>query len=198
LPPGLREEVESAFVACGEMAGGPCAVAVRSSATAEDSAEFTFAGLHATFLDMRDMADLERAIVRCWASLWSDRAVAYRCAGGLAADDATIAVVSVLVVPDHIAIGPDGGVLEYVLGGKHLVVIPGGGPGEGVREVPVPRAMRGMRTLTDAQAMRVGAAVRGVAGRLGVRADLEGAFAGDGLYFLQARPITTLGARPGG
>jgi pyruvate,water dikinase len=183
------------------------------------------------------MADLERAIVRCWASLWSDRAVSYRRAGGLATDDATIAVVvqqlirsdvsfvvfttdpingddghlvisatwglgeavvSGLVVPDHIVIGPDGGVLEYVVGGKHLMVIPGDAPGDGVREVPVPRAMRGMRTLTDAQAMRVGAAARGVAGRLGYQADLEGAFAGDALYLLQARPITTLGARPGG
>ncbi len=49
-----------------------------------------------------------------------------------------------------------------------------------------------MRTLTDAQAMQVGAAARGVAGRLGFQADLEGAFAGDALYLLQARPITTL------
>ena len=236
LPPGLRAQVEGAFATCQEMAGGSCAVAVRSSATAEDSAEFSFAGLHDTVLDVRDLTGLERAITRCWASLWSERAVAYRRAGGMATDDAAIAVVvqqlvrsdvsfvvftadpingddghlvisatwglgeavvSGLVVPDHIVIGPDGGVLEYVVGGKHLMIIPGGAPGDGVREVPVPRALRGMRTLTDSQAMQVGAAARGVAGRLGFQADLEGAFAGDALYLLQARPITTLEPRPG-
>ncbi|HET7054954.1 MAG TPA: PEP/pyruvate-binding domain-containing protein, partial [Thermomicrobiales bacterium] len=134
--------------------GGPeVAFAVRSSATAEDSEAFSFAGLHDTVLDVRTLPALVTAVKQCWASLWSERAVAYRRAGGLATDDAAIAVVvqlmvrsdvsfvvftadpvhgrddhlvidatwgigeavvSGLVVPDHIVVGPDGRVVEYV------------------------------------------------------------------------------------
>ena len=44
-------------------------LAVRSSATAEDSAEFSFAGLHDTVLDVRTLPALEEAVKQCWASL---------------------------------------------------------------------------------------------------------------------------------
>jgi len=185
---------------------------------------------------VRDEAGLERAITRCWASLWSDRAVTYRRAGGIAADEAAIAVVvqrlirsdvsfvvftedpvsgrdghlviaatyglgeavvSGLVVPDHIVIGPDGGVIEYAIGEKHLMVIPGAMPGDGIREVPVPRAMRSVPALTEAQAIEVATTARALAGRLGYPADIEGAFSGGELFLLQIRPITTLGSRAG-
>ncbi len=102
------------------------------------------------------------------------------------------AVVSGLVVPDHIVIGPDGQVFEYLIGEKHVMVIPGRKPGEGVREVSVPRMLRGMPVLSVSQAMAVGVAARDLSRRLGFEADLEGAFAGGTLYLLQARPITTL------
>ncbi len=53
-------------------------VAVRSSGTAEDTAEASFAGLHDTFLDVRGERELFAAIKQCWASLWTARATAYR------------------------------------------------------------------------------------------------------------------------
>lgn len=234
LPADLRDAVCREFAVC---RNGADAVAVRSSATAEDSAEFSFAGLHDTLLDVRDETALERAILRCWASLWSDRAVTYRRAGGLASDEAAIAVViqrlirsdvsfvvftadpvggraghlviaatwglgeavvSGLVVPDHIVIGPDGAVVEYTVGEKHLMVIPGAAPGDGAREVPVPRAMRTVPVLTEAQAREIGATARALSGKLGYPADIEGAYAGGTLYLLQVRPITTLERRTGG
>ncbi|HYJ12118.1 MAG TPA: PEP/pyruvate-binding domain-containing protein [Thermomicrobiales bacterium] len=53
-------------------------VAVRSSAPAEDSADHAFAGLYDSILNVDPACGLEMAVRQCWASLWSDRAVAYR------------------------------------------------------------------------------------------------------------------------
>ena len=57
---------------------GAPAVAVRSSATAEDLPGASFAGQQDTFLDVRGADAVVDAVRRCWASLWTDRAVAYR------------------------------------------------------------------------------------------------------------------------
>jgi pyruvate,water dikinase len=93
LPSSMRQTIHDGFVALDGRNDGPLAVAVRSSATAEDSAEFSFAGLHESILDVRDLPSLEAAVKRCWASLWTERAIAYRRQGGLATSEATIAVV---------------------------------------------------------------------------------------------------------
>ncbi|UNS99808.1 PEP-utilizing enzyme [Streptomyces tubbatahanensis] len=61
---------------------GRCRVAVRSSAPREDSAEQSFAGQHDTVLDVADDAALLDAVRTCWASLWSERATAYRAVDG--------------------------------------------------------------------------------------------------------------------
>ena len=53
-------------------------VAVRSSATAEDLPTASFAGQHDTYLNVRDEAALLEAVKRCWSSLWTARAIAYR------------------------------------------------------------------------------------------------------------------------
>ena len=60
----------------GTAAGVP--VAIRSSATTEDTAEASFAGQHDTFLHQTGTADLLKSIRRCWASVFTDRAVEYR------------------------------------------------------------------------------------------------------------------------
>ena len=216
-----------------ERAGGDVALAVRSSATAEDSAAYSFAGLHDTVLDVRSLPALEAAVKQCWASLWTERAVAYRRTGGLALDEAAMAVVvqqlvrsdvsfvvftadpveerdghlviaatwglgeavvSGLVVQDHIVVDADGRIVEYVVGDKHLMVIPGARPGDGVREVSVPRLLRTAPALSAEQVAAVAAMARELAPRLGYEADLEGAFAEGTLVLFQARPITTLGA----
>jgi pyruvate,water dikinase len=104
------------------------------------------------------------------------------------------AVVSGLVVPDHIVVGPGGEIVEYAVGDKHLMVIPGTRPEDGVREVPVPRLLRSTPALTADQVAAVAAMARALRPRLGYEADLEGAFAAGTLCLFQARPITTLGA----
>jgi pyruvate,water dikinase len=74
-----------------EALGPGVRVAVRSSATAEDTAEASFAGMNESFTNV-DGAKLIDRIVDCWASLWSPRVVAYRHSLGLT-DEPTIAVV---------------------------------------------------------------------------------------------------------
>nr|WP_206079979.1 PEP/pyruvate-binding domain-containing protein [Propioniciclava coleopterorum] len=92
MPAGLAEEISAAHRALGE---GP--VAVRSSATAEDLAEASFAGQQDTYLNISGEAALLDAVRRCWASLWTDRAVAYRSRAGVDGDVRLAVVVQRLV-----------------------------------------------------------------------------------------------------
>ncbi len=73
LPPGLAEEVRDALA---RMPGA--AVAVRSSATAEDLPEMSFAGQQDTFLNVVGAEAVLRAVADCWGSLWTARAIGYR------------------------------------------------------------------------------------------------------------------------
>lgn len=74
LPDDLEGEIVSALAQLGETA----AYAVRSSATAEDSQGASFAGLHDTYLQVVGSEEVLRHVRRCWASLFSERAVVYR------------------------------------------------------------------------------------------------------------------------
>src|SRR5919204_78346 len=70
---------------------GGC-VAVRSSACAEDSEAASFAGQQETFLNVSGTREVERKVVECWASFFSERALFYRARKGLV-DDIRMAVV---------------------------------------------------------------------------------------------------------
>ena len=89
VPPDLREAIEQGYRALGD----DTYVAVRSSGTAEDLAEASFAGLHDTYLDIHGLDAVCDAIRRCWASMWTARATAYRQRGGFEHLRAQIAVV---------------------------------------------------------------------------------------------------------
>ena len=83
LPAGLRVELLDAYHRLG---GGP--VAVRSSATSEDTAGTSFAGMNRTFTDVEGDEALVEAVVGCWASLFAPRVFAYRAAQGISAEPA--------------------------------------------------------------------------------------------------------------
>src|SRR6188472_3831805 len=68
-------------------------VAVRSSATAEDLPEASFAGQQETFLNISGDDQLLAAVRRCWASLWTARAITYRARHGIPPDKISLAVV---------------------------------------------------------------------------------------------------------
>ncbi|HEY5731318.1 MAG TPA: PEP/pyruvate-binding domain-containing protein [Anaerolineales bacterium] len=69
-------------------------VAVRSSATAEDLPEASFAGQQETFLNIRGEEDLLYAVKKCWASLWTARAIAYRIKNNI--DQTTVALAVIV------------------------------------------------------------------------------------------------------
>jgi pyruvate,water dikinase len=75
VPPALVSAVAAQYA---ELAGEDAAVAVRSSALGEDSAEATFAGQQETILWVRGAGDVIEAIRACWASLYSAEAISYR------------------------------------------------------------------------------------------------------------------------
>jgi len=73
MPPEIAREIEQAYVKMGKGL-----VAVRSSATAEDLPEASFAGQQATFLNVQGEKEVVRAVQECWASLFGARAIFYR------------------------------------------------------------------------------------------------------------------------
>lgn len=80
--PTLRDQIASAFRDLAASADGPISVAVRSSATAEDLPTASFAGQHDSFLHLRDEDGVVEACRRCFASLFTDRAIGYRVHNG--------------------------------------------------------------------------------------------------------------------
>jgi phosphohistidine swiveling domain-containing protein len=99
VPPEIEQEIVEVYRDL--LAAG--AVAVRSSATAEDLPEAAFAGQQDTFLNVVGEQALLDAVRRCWASLWTDRAIAYRERQGIDQQTAKLAVVVQQMVPAEVA-----------------------------------------------------------------------------------------------
>ncbi|MFB6095838.1 MAG: phosphoenolpyruvate synthase [Haloferacaceae archaeon] len=91
LPESVREEILEAYRSMGE-GDEEVFVAVRSSATAEDLPDASFAGQQETYLNVTEEALLQR-VKECWASLFSQRAIYYRNQKGFPHDEVDIAVV---------------------------------------------------------------------------------------------------------
>jgi pyruvate,water dikinase len=97
VPNGLRSEVLQAYHRLGDR----IPVAVRSSATAEDTSGTSFAGMHETFTDVvGDDAVLDR-LVDCWVSLFGQRAISYRASRHLDDEPVIAVVVQRLVAADR-------------------------------------------------------------------------------------------------
>jgi pyruvate,water dikinase len=89
IPDGTAKDIVEAYRTLAD--GRP--VAVRSSATAEDLPGASFAGQQDTYLNVRGAEEVLDAVRRCWASLWTARAMGYRVRQGIAPDDVSLAVV---------------------------------------------------------------------------------------------------------
>jgi phosphoenolpyruvate synthase/pyruvate phosphate dikinase len=89
---GMDAAVTAEIIAAYEELGSGL-VAVRSSATAEDLPEASFAGQQDTFLNVSGPTAVVEAVRSCWQSLFSERAVAYRRDRGLADTSVAMAVV---------------------------------------------------------------------------------------------------------
>ena len=83
VPPSIAEAITSAYEALAPRGGAT--VAVRSSATAEDLEDASFAGQQESYLGVRGATDVVAAVRRCWASLFTTQALVYRAHMGLTA-----------------------------------------------------------------------------------------------------------------
>jgi pyruvate,water dikinase len=90
IPQPVADAIVRAYVALSQQ---PLPVAVRSSATAEDLPELSFAGQQATFLNVRGAEAVLEAVKHCWASLWTARAIGYRTQHDIDHDAVSLAVV---------------------------------------------------------------------------------------------------------
>jgi pyruvate,water dikinase len=97
MPDDLRTEVLAAYRTLGD----DLTVAVRSSATSEDTAGTSFAGMNRTFTDITGEEQLLEAIVECWASLYGARVLTYRGAQGVTDEPAIAVIVQRMVAADR-------------------------------------------------------------------------------------------------
>jgi len=94
FPPSLRAEIEAAYgELCSRCGGQVIAVAVRSSATAEDAEGASFAGEYDTFVGMRGADEVALHIRRCWASAFTARSMTYAWKNGVSPMQVEMAVV---------------------------------------------------------------------------------------------------------
>jgi pyruvate,water dikinase len=100
MPQALADAVRRAYA---ELGGGGLAVAVRSSATAEDLPGMSFAGQHETYLNVCGEEELLEAVKRCWTSLWTTRAIGYRLKMGIDQRTVSMAVVVQRMVPSEVS-----------------------------------------------------------------------------------------------
>jgi phosphohistidine swiveling domain-containing protein len=96
----IAEAIQRAYAKLGE---GDVPVAVRSSATAEDLPGMSFAGQQETYLNICGAEAVLEAVKKCWASLWTARAIGYRARHKIAPQDVSLAVVVQRLVPAEAA-----------------------------------------------------------------------------------------------
>lgn len=208
IPDRLRAAVVEAYECLG---AGP--VAVRSSAVAEDLPGASFAGQHDSFLNVIGADAVLEAVRRCWNSLWSERAVAYRQPLAVPPDQVRMAVVVQAMVQAEFAgvmftanpvTGERGEVVVAASPGLGESVVSGLGTpdhflvdGNGrIREHTAGSVGADTARLPDAIALELAALGRSVAGHFGRPQDLEWAYAAGRVWLVQTRPMTALPPPP--
>jgi rifampicin phosphotransferase len=184
--------------------GGQAAYAVRSSATAEDLPTASFAGQQDSYLNVVGSAAVLQHVSRCWASLFTERAVVYRLRNGFDHRQVQMAVVvQRMVFPQAAGIAFTA---DPVTSNRKVVAIEATfGLGEAlvaglvnpdvyqVRDgAVVARAVAAQPALTNAQIVRLAELGRRIEAHFGYPQDIEWCLVDDGFQIVQSRPITTL------
>ncbi|HVW59068.1 MAG TPA: phosphoenolpyruvate synthase [Puia sp.] len=128
MPDDLAEEITAAYQRLsGDRPSGDAgaAVAVRSSATAEDLPEASFAGQHESFLNITGEAALLKAVQKCFASLYTDRAIKYRHDNGFDGQKVALSVGVQKMVRSDKACSGIGFTLEPESGFRNIVHLSG-------------------------------------------------------------------------
>jgi pyruvate,water dikinase len=202
IPDDLVAAISGPLARLGEQA----AYAVRSSATAEDLPTASFAGQQDTYLNLVGPAAILQHVSRCWASLFTERAVTYRLRNGFDHRKVHMAVVvqqmvfpqasGVLFTADPVTSNRKVASVEACSGlGEALVSglmnadnykVCRGEVGDKTVVIP------GRPVLTDAQVVRLEALGRRIEAHFGCPQDIEWCLDDDGFHIVQSRPITTL------
>jgi phosphohistidine swiveling domain-containing protein len=209
FPRAVADAVRAAYAHL--EAGADAPVAVRSSATAEDLPGASFAGQQDTYLNVVGIDEVLDAVHRCWASLWTDRAFAYRAAQGIDATGVALAVVvqrmvdaesaGVLFTADPVTGRRRQAVLDAARGLGDAVVSGAVDPDHFVVDTATGRILDRRSgdadaldtSLTDAQVRALAALGDRIESAFGSPQDIEWAIDADGRPWLtQTRPITTL------
>jgi rifampicin phosphotransferase len=184
-------------------------VAVRSSATAEDLPDRSSAGQYESILDVEGLDTCVDAIRRCWASLWTDRAYAYRQANGIDHTTARMAVIIQRMIAAEVS-----GIVftaDPVTGNRnHLVIEAAPGPGEAIMQgkvIPdrilidkksgdiVHQSLASGRSqccLAKESIRELSILAAKVEALFGCPQDIEWSMESGRIWLLQARPITAL------
>ena len=181
------------------------AFAVRSSATAEDSPATSFAGQHDTYLNIVGKEAILEHVSRCWASVFTDRAVSYRLQQGVDHRAALLAVLvqtmvsarasGVLFTADPLTSHRRVSAVEAVFGlGDALV---SGTTNADVyrvqsRTIISKTVQRDDQVLADDQILQLESIGREIEARFGRPQDIEWCLDDEGFAIVQSRPITTL------
>jgi rifampicin phosphotransferase len=201
IPRDLAAAITGALARLGEQA----AYAVRSSATAEDLPTASFAGQQDSYLNVTGAAAILEHVSRCWASLFTERAVTYRQQNGFDHRKVHMAVVvqrmvsahaaGILFTADPVTSNRNVAAVEAVFGlGEALVsglvnpdryTVRGG-------EIVGKEIAGEQAALADAQAIELVQLGRRIEARFGRPQDIEWCLADDEFQIVQSRPITTL------
>jgi pyruvate,water dikinase len=201
IPGELASEITDALSSTRE----PTAYAVRSSATAEDLPTASFAGQHDTYLNVTGAGPILQHIRRCWASLFTERAVAYRLRSGFDQRSARMAVVVQRMVSAQAA-----GVMftaDPVNSNRKVAAVEAtAGRGEAFvsglvnadawkvrgRSIVERSQRRDHPALTDEQVVGLVQLGRRIEAHFGRPQDIEWCLVADRFEIVQSRPITTL------
>ena len=133
LPSEVNDAILDAYRRLCDRSKRACEVAVRSSATAEDLADASFAGQQDTILNVHGEEHLIEACHRCFASLWTDRAISYRASRGFDHFDVSLSVCVQPMVRSDLACSGVMFTLDTESGFRDVVVINGAwGLGEAI------------------------------------------------------------------
>lgn len=199
LPSEARELIRSAYDGLGDN----LSVAVRSSATAEDLPDASFAGQQDTYLNVSGFEAVIKAVISCFASLYNQRAVSYRAKNEFDESEVQMAVVvqkmvdakaaGVMFTADPITSDRFTTAIEAVEGlGEELV---------SGRKIPVTWTVKSgivkkrsgpEPCLTETQVTALSAMGKKIEKEFGSPQDIEWCFDGKRFYIVQSRAITTL------
>jgi len=201
----IPDDVVTAITRALAQAGEHGAYAVRSSATAEDLPTASFAGQQDTYLNITGPATILQHVSRCWASLFTERAVTYRLRNGVDHRKVLMAVViqqmvfaqasGVLFTADPVSGNRKVVSVEAIFGlGEALVSGLVNADVFKVRdgEVVSRTSQQDQPALRDEHVVRLAMLGRRIEAHFGRPQDIEWCVAGDDFHIVQSRPITTL------